>query len=81
MVRDMLAFNMINEFEIFCTNKGCEWRGKLEEISFHMPNCRFAEGKIPDWYVTYMKSKEVEMQKQELEEELLVKDEMSKALG
>lgn len=68
----MLACNLINELDIFCTNKGCEWKGKLESITSHMPNCGFAEGKIPEWYLSYMKSKETEFEKQEREEELLV---------
>lgn len=73
-MRDLLAFNMINEFEIFCPNKdkGCSWKGKLETISFHMSLCNFAEGKMPQWYIDYMKSKESEFEKQEREEELLV---------
>lgn len=55
-----MAFNIINDLEIFCTNKGCEWRGKLEDISFHMPKCTFADGNLPDWYLSYAKSKEPE---------------------
>lgn len=70
--RDLLASNLINELEIFCTNKGCTWKGPLEEITSHMPQCAFQEGKLPLWYVNYMKSKESEIMQQENEEELLV---------
>jgi hypothetical protein len=67
----MLACNLINELEIFCTNKGCTWKGPLEEISIHMPVCAFQEGKLPAWYVAYMKSKESENLQQEMADELL----------
>jgi hypothetical protein len=82
LVRDMLAFSLINELEILCTNKGtsycsltvvgCQWKGKLEEIQFHMPSCSFAEGKLPVWYQNYMKSKEREIEQEEREDDLLV---------
>jgi hypothetical protein len=37
-----------------------------------MSSCKFADGKLPQWYVNYIKSKEKEFEKEENEEELLV---------
>jgi hypothetical protein len=44
----------------------------MEDITSHMPQCLFADGNIPGWYATYMKSKEKEYEEQELKEDLLV---------
>lgn len=86
----MLAYNIINDLEILCTNrgevsisniKGCEWKGRMEDITNHMPQCLFADGNIPGWYATYMKSKEKEYEEQELKEDLLVISLSIKPLG
>ena len=53
------------------TEIGCEWKGRMEDITHHMPQCLFADGNIPTWYATYMKSKEKEYEEQELKEDLL----------
>ncbi len=44
----------------------------MEDITSHMPQCLFADGNVPSWYATYMKSKEKEYEEQELKEDLLV---------
>ena len=44
----------------------------MEDITSHMPQCVFADGNVPGWYATYMKSKEKEYEEQELKEDLLV---------
>lgn len=67
----MLAYNIINDLEILCTNRGCEWKGRMEDITNHMPQCLFADGNVPGWYATYMKSKEKEYEEQELKDDLL----------
>ncbi len=43
----------------------------MEDITHHMPQCLFADGNIPGWYATYMKSKEKEYEEQELKEDML----------
>ena len=54
--RNLLAFQIINDLEIYCNNKtkGCEWIGALDNATSHLPNCQFSEGKLPDWFNTYM---------------------------
>jgi len=39
--RDLLAFNIINDLEVFCNNEniGCPWKGKLSEIENHLKVC------------------------------------------
>eukprot|EP00347_Sterkiella_histriomuscorum_P007077 403350340 len=71
IVKDQLAYNLINEFEIFCPNRGCNWKGALESIQGHLPQCTFKEGNLPKWYLNYMKSKEEELKKEQNEEECL----------
>ncbi len=86
----MLAYNIINDLEILCTNRGeilifnfigCEWKGRMEDITNHMPQCLFADGNVPGWYATYMKSKEKEYEEQELKDDLLVMRLYIKPLG
>ncbi|CDW77485.1 UNKNOWN [Stylonychia lemnae] len=69
--KDLLAFNLICEFEIFCSNRGCNWKGPLGDIKVHMPNCTFQDGKLPTWYISYLKQSEKDFLKEEQEEELL----------
>ena len=39
--RDLLAFNIINDLEVFCNNEnfGCPWKGKLSDIQNHLKVC------------------------------------------
>jgi len=39
--RDLLAFNIINDLEVFCNNEnlGCPWKGKLSDIFNHLNVC------------------------------------------
>jgi hypothetical protein len=51
---------------------GCQWKGPLSDVEMHFSSCRFSGDKLPEWYNTYLKSKETELEKQDQEEELLV---------
>ena len=51
---------------------GCPWRGELEQFESHVAACTFASDKLPEWYANYLKSKELEFQKQEQEELFMV---------
>ena len=45
--QDLLATNLIGEFNIYCPHKqiGCEWKGQLNDAAGHEKNdCRFAQG-------------------------------------
>jgi hypothetical protein len=53
----------------------------MEDITNHMPQCLFADGNVPGWYATYMKSKEKEYEEQELKDDLLVMRLYIKSLG
>ena len=63
--KSLLAYQMINELEIFCTNRSCDWKGKLEEITAHLPCCMYKSDKLPEWYSAYLASREEELQKEE----------------
>ena len=49
--RDLLAFQIINDFEIFCTNIGCKWQGPLSNLPNHLKSkCNFKAEKVPNWF-------------------------------
>ena len=33
---DIIATNIINDLEIYCTNSGCPWKGKVMKLSLHL---------------------------------------------
>ena len=49
--KSMLAYQIINDLQIFCCNEGCEWKGSLDAITHHLPNCALRPGALPDWFV------------------------------
>ena len=61
-----MAFQIINDLEIFCTNRnqGCEWKGALDNAASHLPKCQFNEGKLPDWFNEHMVAWNEEQDKQ-----------------
>lgn len=65
LFRNLLAYQIINDLEIFCSNRGCDWRGTLDNITHHLPNCTYGQGQIPDWFKRYLESKADEFQKEE----------------
>ncbi len=38
--RDNIAYNIINDLEVFCNNN-CPWKGKLSELKKHLKKCNF----------------------------------------
>jgi hypothetical protein len=62
--KNMLAYQLINDLSIFCSNNGCEWKGPLDEITIHLPNCTFGQGKLPSWFAQYMLSREEEFERE-----------------
>ena len=56
----MLAYQQINELEIYCANRHCMWKGPLENITMHLPKCSYSTGVLPKWMSDYLKSKEGE---------------------
>ena len=55
---DLIAMNMVNELEVYCTNKGCPNQCKLSELNEHLYNCYFDPEKLPEYIkdVVYDKS-------------------------
>ena len=37
--RDNIAYNIINDLEVFCNNKNCPWKGTLLNLKKHLKNC------------------------------------------
>ena len=72
--RDLLAYQIIDELDVFCTNKnkGCSWQGHLSDLPSHMSRkCNFKSVDLPNWYQNYVKSKEQELEKNDMQEEAL----------
>ena len=55
---DLIAMNMVNELEVYCTNKGCPNQCKLCQLNEHLYNCYFDPEKLPEYIkdVVYDKS-------------------------
>lgn len=47
--RNMLAQNLINEFEVFCVNVNCVWKDRLEHLPNHIQHCELEEKNLPEW--------------------------------
>mgnify|MGYP002620167441 FL=1 len=47
MGKDLLAEKIIQDLEVACVNKLCDWKGCLAELNKHVKACAFA--KPPDW--------------------------------
>ena len=43
--RDNIAYNIINDLEVFCNNN-CPWKGKLSELKKHLKKCNLSPNKI-----------------------------------
>ena len=71
LVRNQLAYQLINDLQIFCSNRGCAWKGPTEQLKQHLPNCQFGDGHLPEWYKRYLKSRESEFEQEELAHDML----------
>ena len=58
--RNILAYQLINELEIYCANRGCQWKGPLDHVAIHLPKCSFSTGNLPEWVRRWLASKESE---------------------
>jgi len=47
MGKDLIAEKIIQDLEVYCVNKLCDWRDSLENLNKHVKNCPFAE--TPAW--------------------------------
>lgn len=45
--KDLIAEKIIQDLEVYCVNKLCDWKGGLETLSKHVKACPFA--KTPEW--------------------------------
>jgi hypothetical protein len=46
VIKDLMAFNLVSELKVYCSNKdnGCEWTGELSDLDSHWKNyCKFVE--------------------------------------
>ena len=46
--RDLIAYNIINDLDVFCKNEGCPWKGKLMNIPHHLEDCCFDPTRLDD---------------------------------
>ena len=53
-----MAFQIINDLKIKCSNETCPWIGTLDQAQSHIPNCRFNNGNLPGWYDKYVQSRD-----------------------
>ena len=58
----LLASSLINELEIFCSNRslGCEWKGPIERATAHLGICAYGKNKVPAWLEQHQKAMEME---------------------
>jgi hypothetical protein len=54
--RDLIAFNIINDMEVTCNNKGnhiltlgCPWKSTLNNLVNHLKYCCYEANKLPDY--------------------------------
>ena len=66
--KNLLAFQLINEFFIHCPNRACTWKGRLEEVTIHLPKCAFKTNELPDWFNRYLASREQEFERVEAQD-------------
>lgn len=52
--RDLIAYNLINEFEVRCNFKGCAWTGPLESLESHGKSCKFHPDRVDDWVLNHL---------------------------
>mgnify|MGYP000982476743 CR=1 FL=1 len=48
ITEDRLAARIINDFEVSCVNKLCDWKDSLELLEKHVKTCEF-EKALPKW--------------------------------
>ena len=44
--RDNIAYNIINDLEVFCNNDNCPWKGKLSNLKKHIKKCNMNPSQI-----------------------------------
>jgi hypothetical protein len=49
--RDMVAANIIEELEVMCKHRGCQWRGELGNVEVHEHGCKFHPDKVESWLI------------------------------
>ena len=45
--KDLIADKIVLDLEVYCVNKLCDWKDKLENLNKHVKTCIFA--KAPQW--------------------------------
>lgn len=49
MQKDLIAYNMINDLEVYCSNKGCQWKSKRKYLPNHLIKCYYDPIKLPEF--------------------------------
>ena len=62
MKTNLLAQSLVNELEIYCSNKtlGCPWKGEIQRIHAHLKICLYGMDQIPAWLAEHQMSMERE---------------------
>ena len=47
MGKDLIADKIIQDLEVYCVNKLCDWKDSLENLNKHVKNCPYAQ--TPAW--------------------------------
>ena len=55
--RDLLASNLVDELEVKCEHKGCNWVGASADVHTHYTKCLFHPGRDSDWLRPLMTDK------------------------
>ena len=55
--RDQIAYNVIGEIEVYCSNidQGCLWKGQISELNQHLKDCVYGSANLPQWLMYSVK--------------------------
>lgn len=68
---NILAASLINELDIYCSNRsvGCAWKGEIQRIPAHLKICSYGKEKLPQWLADHRLNIEKEEEALELLED------------
>ena len=73
--KNQLANQLIGDLELRCSNRACQWTGKLDAIRAHLPTCVYREGNLPIWFKDYVKSREDQLDEADQKDALVLEKE------
>ena len=66
MQKDLIAFNMINDLDVYCSNKGCQWKSKKKYLNLHLKKCYYDPIKLPEFIKKILFKVEIKNEKRRI---------------